>query len=68
LLIDAIKYTHDTATYAESIKTPTVDVVKGGETETTIVYLVKANPSTATLKYKQLFGPELVRTKHYDHF
>jgi hypothetical protein len=50
LLIDGLKYTHDTATYDESIKIPMVDVVKGGETETTIVFLVKGHPTAATLK------------------
>ncbi len=39
--------------------------MKGAETETTIVYLVKEHPLTATLKYDQGFGPEL---KHIDHY
>ena len=65
MLIDGLKYSHDTATYDESIKTPLVDVVKGGETETTIVFLVKGHPATAILEYDQLFGPELVRINHY---
>ena len=40
---------------------------KGAETETTIVYLVKGHPQHAEFKYDQWFGPELVRTEHYNH-
>jgi tetratricopeptide (TPR) repeat protein len=65
LLIGGLKYSYDSATFDSSINHLTYDVMKGGETETIIVYLVKGNPSTATLKYDQLFGPEL---KHIDHY
>jgi tetratricopeptide (TPR) repeat protein len=65
LLIGGLKYSYDSATFDSSINHLTYDVMKGGETETIIVYLVKGNPSTATLKYDQLFGPEL---KYIDHY
>jgi hypothetical protein len=41
--------------------------LKRGETESKIIFLVKEHRKTATLKYDQLFGPELVRIEHYNH-
>ena len=65
LIIDGLKYTYDSATHDSSINHLTYDVMKGGEAETTIVFLVKGNQATAIRKYDQLFGPEL---KHIDHY
>jgi len=41
--------------------------LKRGETESKIIFLVKEHRKTATLKYDQLLGPELVRIEHYNH-
>ena len=67
LLIDGLKYTYDSATYDSSINHLTYDVMKGTETGTTIVFLVKGRPTAAILKYDQLLGPELVHMNHYNH-
>jgi Domain of unknown function (DUF4352) len=67
LLIDGLKYTYDLATFDSSINHLTYDVMKGAETETRIVYLVKGYPQNAELKYDQWFGPELKHIDHYDH-
>lgn len=58
LTVDGITYTPDTATYSEEINHQTVDVGKGGELETRMVYLVKGNPTEAALGYS---GPWLVK-------
>ena len=50
LIIYWLKYTYDSATHDSSINHLTYDVMKGAETETTIAYLVKGNPASATLK------------------
>jgi len=67
LLVDGLKYTYDLATFDSSINHLTYDVMKGAETERTIVYLVKGYPQNAELKYDQWFGPELKHIDHYDH-
>jgi len=62
---DGIKYTVDTATYDSSIRHQTVEVGKGGEMETQIVYIVKGKPSAATLEFNGFSGPDLQRVEHY---
>jgi hypothetical protein len=64
LTADGIKYTVDSSTFSENINHHSVDVAKGGEIETSMVFVVKGNPAEATLKYSG-FGPELVKIKHY---
>lgn len=65
LIIDGIKYDPDSATYDSSIDSQSVEVVKGGERETTIVYLVKGKPESAELKYNGAFAPTMERISHY---
>lgn len=65
LTADGIIYQPDTATFDQSIGSQSVEVGKGGEKETKIVYLVKGVPDTAILEYGGLFGPDLKRIKHY---
>jgi hypothetical protein len=62
---DGIKYTADAATFSSSIKHQSVDVGKGGEIETQIVYLVKGNPSDAHLTYTGFSAPDMQRINHY---
>ena len=64
-IADGIKYSPDSATYDDSINPQSVDVMKGGEAETTLVFLVKGQPKTGTLHYSELFGPSLKRINHY---
>ena len=53
------------ATFSSSIKHQSVDVGKGGEIETQIVYLVKGNPSEARLSYTGFSAPDMLRIKHF---
>lgn len=62
---NGIKYTANTATYDSSIRHQTVEVGKGGEIETQIVYLVNGVPPEATLEYNGLSGPGLQKVTHY---
>jgi hypothetical protein len=67
LIIDGLKYTDNLNTYDHSLYTPPADVIKGGETETNIVYLVKGNPKTVTIHYDGSYGPEMKAINHYNH-
>lgn len=62
---NGIKYTANPATYDSSIRHQTVEVGKGGEMETQIVYIVKGVPTAATLEFNGLSGPDLQIVKHY---
>lgn len=48
---EGIIYTHDDATYDESINSHTVQVGPGGDIEVQFVYLVKGEPDEVTLYY-----------------
>jgi Domain of unknown function (DUF4352) len=62
---DGIKYTSDAATFDQSIHSQSVDVGKGGEMETQIVYLVKGTPTNAVLAYTGFGQPDMQRISHY---
>lgn len=62
---DGIKYTSDVATYDSSIRHQTVEVGKGGEIETQMVYLVKGVPTEATLEFKGFSRPDFQKVKYY---
>jgi len=62
---DGIKYTLDSATFSQEINHQSVDVGKGGEMETEIVYVVKGDPNEAVLSYNGFSGPKMERIKHY---
>lgn len=62
---NGIKYTVDTATFDSSIRSQTVEVRKGGEIETQMVYLVKGVPAEATLEFNGFSGPDLLKVQHY---
>jgi tetratricopeptide (TPR) repeat protein len=65
LIIGGIQYDEDSSTFSSSINAQSVDVLKGGEIETRIVYLVKGDPTSTLLKYDSVFGPTLKRINHY---
>jgi hypothetical protein len=50
LIADGLKYEYISTTFDSSLGYQDIEIVKGGETETTIVYPVKGHPATATLK------------------
>ena len=62
---DGIKYTADVATYDSSIRHQTVEVGKGGEMETQMVYLVKGVPTYATLEFNGFSAPDFQKVKYY---
>jgi len=64
---NGITYTVDSATFDNSIKSQSVDVGKGGEVETQMVFLVNGEPSNAEMKYVGLFNPEMARIHHFEN-
>ena len=62
---NGIKYTADSATYDSSTRHQTVEVGKGGEIETQLVYLVNGVPTSATLEFNGLSGPDLLKVQHF---
>lgn len=74
LTIDKIQYDYDGTISDPSIITTAVDVIKGGELETKIVYEVKGNPTSGSLSYTKphydpkinsvVIGPTLQRVSH----
>ena len=62
---NGIKYTVDVATFDSSIHSQTVEVGKGGEIETQLVYLVNGVPTEATLEFNGFSGPDLLKVQHY---
>jgi hypothetical protein len=67
LIVDGLKYDHDSATYDSSIGQQNVEVLKGAEVKTKIVFLIKGHPANATLQYDQLFGPTLTHIDYFNH-
>jgi hypothetical protein len=66
IAVNGIKYTCDLATFDSSIHSQTVEVGKGGEIETHIVYLVNGIPTEANLEYGGLSGPNFLKVNHYN--
>lgn len=64
-IADGLQYDSDAATYSEVINHQTIEVGKGGEIETTIVYLVKGNPVEASIDYYDYQYPVFERIQHY---
>lgn len=62
---DGIQYNPDSSTFSDIIGHQDVDVVKGGEIETKIVYLVKGDPSEANLTYDSFSAPKMENANHY---
>lgn len=62
---DGIQYNPDSSTFSDIIGHQDVDVVKGGEIETQIVYLVKGDPLEAELAYDSFSAPKMENINHY---
>jgi len=62
---DGLQYDADSSTYSEIINHQNIEVGKGGETETTIVYLVQGYPTEAEIGYYGIQSPVFERIDHY---
>jgi hypothetical protein len=62
---DGLQYDADASTYSEGINHQNIEVGKGGEIETYIVYLVKGSPAEATIDYYGPQSPVFERIKYY---
>jgi len=60
---NGIEYRHDSITYSDSINHQTVEVQKGGEFATEIVYLVRDDVVTASIEYTGYNAPPLKRDR-----
>jgi hypothetical protein len=67
LIIDGIQHDEDSATFSDYIGNQDVDVFKGGELETKIVYKIKGYPDYASLKYDDKYGPTMEHINHYNN-
>ena len=64
LIINGLQHDEDSATFDASIGNQAVNVLKGGELKTNIVYSVKGYPTTGYLKYDRSYGPTLQRVNY----
>lgn len=64
LIINGLQHDEDSATFDAFIGNQAVDVLKGGELKTKIVYKVKGYPTTGYLKYDRSYGPTLQRVNY----
>ena len=62
-----IKYEHDASTFNRSIGYQDMEIVKGRNIETKIVYLVKGNPTNIHLQFDGIWGigPTFKEINHY---
>jgi len=60
MIINGVEYSHHTATYDDEINHITVDVGKGGDITTEVVYEIPADATFYELKYTGLFPPKMV--------
>jgi len=65
LIADGIQYQHDSNTYSDSINHVTVDIGRGGEMTTKMVFLIPESVTSASLMYNSYGGPEMVRIVHF---
>lgn len=65
MIADGLKYEYISTAFDISLGYQDIKIIKGGETETRIVYLVKGHPDHARLKYDSIYGPTLERISHY---
>jgi hypothetical protein len=68
LVVDGVQYSRDMETFSTSFYKPPVELEKGGEIETQIVYRLNGIPSHAEIVYdrKAKATPKMERIKHYD--
>ncbi|WP_048042981.1 DUF4352 domain-containing protein [Methanosarcina mazei] len=62
---DGLQYDADVSTFSDVINHQNIEVGKGGEIETTIVYLVKGSPVEAEIGYYNYQYPLFERIEHY---
>lgn len=62
---DGLQYSADASTFSDVINHQNIEVGKGGEIETTIVYLVKGYPAEAEIGYYGIQSPIFERTAYY---
>jgi len=67
LIADGIKYEHDASTFDRSIGYQDIEIVKGRNIETKIVYLVKGKPTNIHLQFDGIWGigPTFKEINHY---
>ena len=67
LIADGIKYEHDASTFDRSIAYQDIEIVKGRNIETKIVYLVKGKPTNVHLQFDGIWGigPTFKEINHY---
>ena len=67
LIAYVIKYEHDASTFNRSIGYQDIEIVKGRNIETKIVYLVKGNPTNIHLQFDGIWGigPTFKEINHY---
>jgi hypothetical protein len=59
LIADGLKYKHDANKFGSSLGYQDIEIVKGGDIETKIVYLVKGHPTHFQLQYDGTWGTGL---------
>ena len=67
LIADGIKYENDASTFDRSIGYQDIEIVKGRNIETKIVYLVKGKPTNIHLQFDGIWGigPTFKEINHY---
>ena len=67
MIADGLKYEYSPTTFDSSLGYQDVEIVKGGNIETKIVYLVKGNSTNAHLQYNGLcgMGPSFKQVNYY---
>jgi len=56
LIADGLKYGYSSTIFDSSLGYQDIEIVKGGDIETKIVYLVKGHSTNAHSQYNGLFG------------
>jgi hypothetical protein len=67
LIADGLKYEHNTTTFNNSLGRQDIKIVKGGDIESKIVYLIKGHPTNAHLQYNEIcgMGPSFKQINNY---
>ena len=67
MVADELKYEYSSKTFDSSLVYQDIEIVKGGDLETKIVYLVKGHSTNAHSQYNGLCGmsPSFKQVKHY---
>jgi|ERR1035437_202581 hypothetical protein len=67
LIADGLKYGYNSVTYDKYVGFQDIEIIKGGNIETKIAFLVKGNPTTVNLQYDGTWGmgPTFKQIDHY---